>query len=332
MTDAGASTTPGGDPAADPAGDLAAERRLLELLVLAVMVVWAANFIAVKVAIEAVPPVVFAFVRFGLAAICLLAIARRIEGALVIPRRDLVPIMALGGLGFGLYQILWTTALADTTAGTSSLLIATTPIFTMLLASVAGSDRLGPHRLAGAALSFGGVALVAAAGDGLGFDSRLVGELMTLAASVSWGIYLAFGSPFLRRHSPLLTTAWAMAGGSLVLAPLGIAQLGSVDAAAITPGIVAAFVFSAVLAAAAANVIVFRAVRLLGPTRVANFQFLVPAIAVVLGALLLGERVVLGQVVGGAGIVAGILVARRAPPGAVRRPPAAIEAEQIEPA
>lgn len=310
----------------------ATERRLLELLVLGVMVVWAANFIAVKVAIEAVPPVAFSFVRFGLVALCLLALARRIEGALRIPRRDLVPIMALGGLGFGLYQILWTTALTDTTAGTSSLLIATTPIFTMLLASVAGSDRLGRHRVAGAAISFVGVALVAAAGDGLGVGGRLVGELMTLGASLSWGIYLAFGSPFLRRHSPLLTTAWAMAGGSLVLAPLGIAQLATVDPASITPGIVGAFAFSALLAAAAANVIVFRAVRRLGPTRVANFQFLVPAIAVVLGALLLGERIFLGQVVGGAGIVAGILVARRAPAGAPARPPAAIEAEQIEPA
>jgi drug/metabolite transporter (DMT)-like permease len=240
--------------------------------------------------------------------------------------------MALGGLGFGLYQILWTTALADTTAGTSSLLIATTPIFTMLLASVAGSDRIGRHRVAGAALSFVGVALVAAAGDGLGYDGRLAGELMTLAASLCWGVYLAFGSPFLRRHSPLLTTAWAMAGGSLVLAPLGLAQLATVDPSAITPTIVAAFAFSALLAAAAANVIVFRAVRLLGPTRVANFQFLVPAIAVALGALLLGERIFLGQVVGGAGIVAGILVARGAPAGVPGRSPAAIEAEQIEPA
>ena len=53
-----------------------------------------------------------------------------------------------------------------------------------------------------------------------------------------------------------------------------------------------------------------RAVRLLGPTRVTNYQFLSPVVAVVVGALLLSEVIVPGQIVGGAIIGAGILVAR----------------------
>ena len=115
----------------------AAERRLAEALVLAVMVGWAANFIVVKEAVAVIPPVAFAFVRFGLAAVLLLIIARLTEGSLRIPGRDLVAILLLGSIGFGVYQILWATALTQTSAGTSSLLIATTPIFTMLLASSA---------------------------------------------------------------------------------------------------------------------------------------------------------------------------------------------------
>jgi drug/metabolite transporter (DMT)-like permease len=64
------------------------------------------------------------------------------------------------------------------------------------------------------------------------------------------------------------------------------------------------------LAAAAANVVMFEAVKVLGPTRAMLFQFLVPAFAVVLAALFLGEAIVVGQVVGGAVIVLGIIVAR----------------------
>src|SRR3989304_4396386 len=71
-----------------------------------------------------------------------------------------------------------------------------------------------------------------------------------------------------------------------------------------------ALAFSALLSVAVGNVVTFRAVRLLGPTRVTNYQFLSPVVAVVVGALLLSEVIVPGQIVGGAIIGAGILVAR----------------------
>ena len=54
----------------------------------------------------------------------------------------------------------------------------------------------------------------------------------------------------------------------------------------------------------------FSAIKILGPTRVMLFQFLVPAFAVIMAAFFLGEAIVIGQVVGGAVIVLGILIAR----------------------
>jgi drug/metabolite transporter (DMT)-like permease len=69
-------------------------------------------------------------------------------------------------------------------------------------------------------------------------------------------------------------------------------------------------VFCALLAAAAANVVMFEAVKILGPTRTMLFQFLIPAFAVALAAILLGESIVVGQILGGSVIVLGILVSR----------------------
>ena len=77
-----------------------------------------------------------------------------------------------------------------------------------------------------------------------------------------------------------------------------------------TVGVVGAVFYSGILAAAVATVVVFRGVQLLGPTRIANLQFLVPAMAVTLAALFLGERIQPVQVAGGAVVVLGILVAR----------------------
>ncbi len=289
------------------------------------MAVWAGNFIVVKAAIDVLPPIGYTFLRFALGGVFLLAFTRYREGSVAIPFRDLVPIAALGALGFGVYQMLWTTALQHTTAGTSSLIIAATPIFTMLIAAAIGSDTLSRWKVLGAAVAFSGVGAVIAAGTGLAIDNRLVGELMTLFAALLWAAYMALGAPFLRRHSPLRTTAWAIAAGTVVLIPFGTWQLLGTDLSAIGPGAILAVVYSGVLAAAISNVIVFRGVKLLGPTRIANLQFLVPALAVLLAAVFLGEPIQLIQVVGGATIVLGILIARRdAAP--------VLEAELVEPA
>src|SRR5205823_6037405 len=104
------------------------ERRLAEVAVLGVMVLWAANFIVVKTAVAVLPPVGFTFLRFSLASITLLVLLRWREGSMGLPRRDLIAICALGGLGFGVYQILWTTGLTTIAAGDSALIIAATPV------------------------------------------------------------------------------------------------------------------------------------------------------------------------------------------------------------
>jgi len=69
--------------------------------------------------------------------------------------------------------------------------------------------------------------------------------------------------------------------------------------------------YSGALAAGIANVLVFNAIRLVGPTRVTATQFLVPAGAVVLGAVFLAEPVGVAQVAGGAVIVLGVWLTRR---------------------
>lgn len=293
-----------------PASTLA-ERRIAELGVLAVTVVWAANFIVVKAALAVLPPVGFAWVRFSLAAIVLLGLLRWREGSIRIAPRELAPIALLGVLGFGIYQILWTTALQSISAGDSALLIAATPVMTAMLAVVAGSDVLTPAKLAGALVSFAGVGIVVAGEQGLDLGGSLVGDLLTLTAALLWAVYTAFGAPILRRHSPLRTTTWAIVAGALVLAPPGLAELRATDLAQVGPDAWAGVLFSAVLPAALANVVVFHAVRLLGPTRITAFQFLVPAFAVVLAFVFLDEPIRLAQIAGGAVIVLGVALTRR---------------------
>jgi drug/metabolite transporter (DMT)-like permease len=159
-------------------------------------------------------------------------------------------------------------------------------------------------------VSFAGVAVIVSAGHGIELGGALIGDALTLIAALCWSIYTAFGAPILRRHSPLRTTAWAMVGGSLVLLVPGLFQALPVDWGSVSADAWAGLLFSAFIPAGIANVVVFSAIRLLGPTRITAYQFLVPFMAVLMGAAFLAEPVRLDQLLGGLIIILGVAIAR----------------------
>jgi drug/metabolite transporter (DMT)-like permease len=286
------------------------DRRFAELGALLVMVIWAGNFIVVKDALVELPPVAFTTIRFVLASVALLIVCRWREGSIALPRRDVLPIAVLGAIGFGIYQTLWTVALDQTTASDSSLLVASTPIFTLLIAAAIGSDHLTRGRLVGAVVSFAGVALVVASAGSTGFAGHLVGDVITVIAAGLWAIYVAFGAPVLRRHSPLRMVTWAVTFGTIVMAPIGLWQLSGANLSNLTIATPLALLYSGLLSIAFGNVAQFRAVQVIGPARATALQFLVPPMTVVLAAIFLNERIRVEQLLGGAVILAGIAIAR----------------------
>jgi drug/metabolite transporter (DMT)-like permease len=290
---------------------LANDRRLAELGVLVIMVFWAGNFIVVKGAVGILPPVGFTFLRYALASLTLLALLRWRTGTIRLPRGDTRSIALLGIVGFGCYQILWPVALQSIPAGDSALLIATTPVLTALLAAGTGADAPNAAKLTGALISFLGVGMVIAAGQGVELGVSLVGDVLTIAAASCWAIYTVYGARVLRRHTPLEATTWAIVAGTLFIAPIGIAQLLTSDVSGFGLPVILAIAYSGTLAAGFANVIVFHGLKLLGPTRVTAQQSLVPALAVVLAAIFLGEAIRPAQVVGGVVILGGVALLRR---------------------
>jgi drug/metabolite transporter (DMT)-like permease len=298
------------------------DRRLVEASVVGVMVVWALNFIVVKDVLAIMPPIAFTFLRYSLASATLLLILARTEGPVRLPRPEGWKIVALGGLGFGVYQILWTVGLQSIPAGDSALLVSSTPVIVAVIAVIVGTDTLSPQKAAGVLLSFVGVVIVISAGVGLDLSGSPIGFVLTLGAAFCWGIFTSVGARILQRRSPLVLTTWGTVGGTLVLAIPGIGQLiapGAIDTSTTEDviRIVLSVAYSGILAAALANIIIFNGVRLLGPTRIITIQALVPAFAVVLAFLFLGEPITLGQVVGGAVILGGVALTRIAS----RRPP-----------
>jgi drug/metabolite transporter (DMT)-like permease len=294
-----------------PAAVTSAERRLAEIGVLVTMVVWSGNFVVVKAAMDTFGPVTFSAIRFTFASLVLLAILRWREGSFRWPGPKAPALFALGAIGFGAYQVLWMVGLTQITAGDSALLIAAAPVFTALLAAAVGMDALTVPKLGGALLAFAGVGLVIAGGHELSLGASLLGDLLTLAAALCWAVYTVGSAKILRGLSALQLTTWTMVAGAVVLIPFGVVESSGRPPMSLDAPAIGALLYSGVLAAAMANVFVMRAIGIIGPTKVVASQFLVPAGAVVLGALFLAEPVGPGQVIGGAVIVLGVWITRQ---------------------
>jgi len=287
------------------------DRRLAEMGVLLTVAIWSANFVVVKAAIGELGPLTFTAARYVVATVTLFLLVRWRLGPVRPPARLALALVALGMLGFGGYQVLWSIGLTQITAGDSALIIAVSPVLTVLLAGAVGMDRVTTPKVAGALIAFAGVAVVVAAGHELSLGASLIGDLLTLGAAVLWAIYTVVGTRMLRQVDPLQATAWAVLGGTLFLLPFGLFNVMTSPPAVVSLPAVVALLYSGALAAAVANVLVFNAIRLIGPARVTVSQFLVPAGAVVLGAIFLAEPVGVAQVVGGAIIVLGVWLTRR---------------------
>ena len=102
-----------------------------------------------------------------------------------------------------------------------------------------------------------------------------------------------------------------MTFGALWLVPFAATDLVADPASYLQPVVLLALAFSGLLAVALSQVLVMRAIPVLGPIRFANIQFLMPPLAVVMGALALGEPIRPGEIAGGVVIVCGVLLSRR---------------------
>ena len=132
---------------------------LLDLLLLLMVVVWGANFSAIKIALQDFPEIPFNALRLSLAsAVFLVAIALRGRPALA--RAEWLRLLFLGLVGHLCYQLCFLAGVARTSVANSSLIFGCTPVAVAVMSSVAGHERLTLPRWLAAVLSFAGIVAV----------------------------------------------------------------------------------------------------------------------------------------------------------------------------
>ncbi|MGA7380232.1 MAG: DMT family transporter [Terriglobales bacterium] len=191
-------------------------RALLALA--AALVLWASAFAGIRAGLRAYSPGQLAVLRF-LTASLVLAVYAGASHFRPPKGRDIPGFLFSGIIGITFYNLALNYGETRVTAGAASLLIASVPIWTALLASFTLREQLTPRRWMGILVSFAGVALIAS-GEGQGIHLSPQ-ALIILAAALTSAVYMVQQKHFLGRYSALEFTAYSIWSGTVFMLPFG---------------------------------------------------------------------------------------------------------------
>lgn len=277
------------------------------------MLMWSFNYVAGKVALRHLDPLSLASFRMVCAALVILPFyfARRERQPLLPKSRSAVVYVVMLGVAMAMNQGLFTVGLAFTSSGHSSVILACGPVLVLLLARAMKQEVLTTVKILGTALAFGGV-LVLESEHGLFARSPfLAGDLITLAGTTSFALWVVFGKKIAREYDSITMNAQNLLVAAVVLSPLALWQGIHLDWKSVGWVGWAGMFYMAAFSSVAAYVLFYWALRHMTASRVTAVNYLQPVGAIVLAALFLGEKATGYLLAGAALVLLGVWLAER---------------------
>jgi drug/metabolite transporter (DMT)-like permease len=267
---------------------------------IAVVILWASAFPAIRVAAPALGAVGLSLSRLAVASAALLLLAcwtrpRR-------PRlRDLPLIAAAGFTGMAAYQLLLNEAELSVPAGTASLVISAAPLVSLAVAVLFLGERLTLAGVLGSVIALAGVAVVSLARAGISLSGAIA---LVVTAAAAQGIYHPLIKPLLGRYTGLEVATYTVIAGTVMSLPL--LPWGWSSMVTASTGAWLSAIYLGLLPSALGFVLWSVAVRALPMVVSTSLLYLVPGVAVLTAFVWLGERPTAGEAVGGLIILAGV--------------------------
>ncbi len=283
---------------------------VVEVMLLATIGLWALNLTLSRyVLTNGLLPLAYSAVRYGSAALIFVGLALGWERSLRIPRSEWRWV-GVAALALWVNQIVFVYALRETTASTVALVLGATPIFAALFGLLLGTERPSQRFWLGAALSFAGVGLVAL-GTGGEVSGDLGGILLAVLTAATWAVYSIAITPLMRHSSPIRISAVVLPLAWIGIVAVGLPQILDEDWGALGWEVWGIVVLATLGPLVVTNLLWFRVLDRIGPSRATLATNLQPFVAAVFAVVLLSERITWIQGVGGLLVGLGILVARR---------------------
>ena len=286
--------------------------------------IWGGNFSAMRFLLEDLTPLDVVWLRaVGAIVFFLLALLLTGRPIVAVRRGDIARLVVIGLSGVTIFNLAMAFGINRLPAGLASLIITSNPIHTALISRILIGEPLTPRKIGGIAVASAGflVVLLYGSGQATAFGTHeLVGVAILATAPLAWAFYTVLSKPLLTAYPAVHVAAYTTIVGAAVFLPLPllrpglIGRIGDLD----QRGWLAAL-FVTLFALVIAYVFWYRGLRVLTPSQTAVYAYLVPVFGLLSAWLVLGERPTLYLLLGGATILAGVMLTNSAP--RVRRPP-----------
>lgn len=299
------------DVSVNPApAERASHAGLISWPALAAVIIWSGTAPIAKYALDEFPVLAYTVLRPIIAsALLFLALAVRRE-PILLPWADLRRMALVGVFGLGLSQLSYIGGLSRTSVAHTVILASTSPLLVALYRIAVKRKRLPGRSLLGVFGGFAGV-VVLVVGGGSGSGTSLLGDALALVSAVAWMGVTIWPAATFARHGTMRPIAWMFLCSLMLTLPISIGELGDTLHDPPSGLAWASLGYSAVFGALVGNALWQRSVQSLGPSRTLIYLYVQPVGAMLLAALMLGERMTVAQAAGGLLALAGVGLVRR---------------------
>ena len=280
--------------------------------------IWGWSFLFMRVGVEGLTPSTVAAARVALGALVLHVFLRVKHVALPTDRRVWGHFVVVGLAGSALPFTMLAWGEERITSALTSVLNASTPLFTAIFSAMLLKVRLRSVQIAGLAVGLCGVGVAAGFGASDLTGSSVAGCLASVLAGACYGLSFTWSKRHLMAMPSIVAATGQLTAATILLAPFAIATT-AVDGASISGRRVGAIATLGIVGTGFAYVLNYRIIADLGATRASLVTYLIPVVAVVVGVVVLDEPFTWRIVAGGVLIVSGIVLVNRIGGGARRR-------------
>ena len=283
---------------------------LFHLITAAVVTIWGVTFVSTKVLLQhGLGPMDIMFYRFVIAYCCILVISHKRLWAN--NWKDEFMLMLSGLTGGTLYFIAENNALRISQASNVALLVCTTPIFTALLANLIFKEPLRKNMMIGSFIALIGVGLVVFSGSVI-LQINPLGDFLSIMAALMWAIYCLILKPLGKRYPTTFITRKVFIYSILSVMVYFLFDPLMMDVETLTNPIVLLNLFFLGIVASMLCFIAWNAaVKILGPSRTANYIYVQPMSTLILSSIILSEIITLTSLIGAACIIGGVYLAEK---------------------
>ncbi len=283
------------------------------LSIIFIVTIWGSASAVTKLAVDDLPPYVFAVLRNAVASVCLIPyyFIRKKKGLQGEPRPPMKKVILMGLTGITLFYLFFNLALYYTTASSGALIQGFIPVSIILLSIVFLKERLKRIQAAGVFCSIAGVVLLGFVGEFSGARNAILGNTLMIFAVLAWGFYTII-SKSLNQYDAVQLTTFSTVIGTIGLIPAAAIEIRKMpEWPVISVNVWLSVLYLGVFSSAICYILYNRVLKTLSGVQVGNFMNFDPVIGAAIAVVFLDEKVSIWQIGGTLLVLAGVTLTSR---------------------